>query len=221
MTAQDVPAEVAELNGRGYRAFQSGAAAEALALHRRALELAEDTDDPTSIVQSLAGLMRLALRDGDFEGLDDLVAQAEAVARSSDEAALRRYPLHMRAEGLRMSRRFGEARAAYEESIDLNLGLGNTTMVAAERVNLAWVAIAEGDLVEATELTARGSAGFPPDYAYGRAFVLLTNARIRLEAGDRSGASLLDEADDLLAASGLVWDPAEQPAYDETRRMVG
>lgn len=220
MSEPDVLAEVAELNGQGYQAFQSGAADQAVTLHRRALELAEEAGDAASVVQSLAGLMRLALRDGDFDTLDDLVVQAESVARSSGDSALRRYPLHMRAEALRMRRRFGEARVAYQESIELNLGLGNTTMVAAERVNLAWVAIAEGDLDEATELTARGGAGFPPDYAYGRAFVLLTNARIRLEAEDRSGVILLDEADELLAESGLVWDPAERLAYDETRRMV-
>ncbi|CAN5743809.1 hypothetical protein BH23ACT5_BH23ACT5_21580 [soil metagenome] len=220
MNTEDRLAEASRLDDEGYDAFKPGDAESARNLHTRSLEIAREAAEPSAIAAALGGLMRIALRDKDFEDLSKLVSEGEAVAQESGDESLSRYPLHMRAEGTRMQGNLAGAREAYLASLALNEKLGDDDMVAVELGNLAWVEIAEGNLAEAERLISECETATSPDDSYGLAFVLLTRARINLERGDQTGSRLLLEADQALESAGLVWDPAEWETYEETKAMV-
>jgi MalT-like TPR region len=220
MPSEEPLAVARRLDDEGYEAFQRGDTDLARRSHDESLEIARMAGDPTMVVTSLAGLMRVALRTEDWLVLDRLCAEAIAVATESGDEALLRMPTHMSAEGARMRGDLAAARNLYLRSIELNTRLGNHGMVAVECGNLAWVEIAAGDFDEANELVDRCEAGTAPDDPYGVAFVALTRARVLLERGDRSGTALLASAHSALTAAGLVWDPAEQRCYDDTMAMT-
>jgi ATP/maltotriose-dependent transcriptional regulator MalT len=217
---EDKLSEAARLDDEGYDAFVGGDTETARRLHTRSLELAREAAEPSAVASALAGLMRLALREKDFDGLSHLVSEAEAVAQESGDESLYRYPLHMKAEGARMQGHLADARQAYIASLALNGRLGNDNMVAVESGNLAWVEIAEGNLDEAERLISECETATSSDDSYGLAFVLLTKARINLEKGDQTASRLLSEADRTLETAGLVWDPTEQETYEKTKAMV-
>lgn len=220
MESEDRLSEALRLDDEGYDAFVAGDTESARRLHARSLEIAREAAEPSAVASALAGLMRVALRERDFDGLSNLVSEGEAVARESGDESLNRYPLHMKAEGARIQGNLKEARQAYLASLALNEKLGNEGMVGVESGNLAWVEIAEGNLNEAERLISECETATSPDDSYGLAFVLLTKARINLERGDQTGSALLSEAERTLESAGLVWDPTEQETYEETKAIV-
>lgn len=210
--------EAARLDDEGYDAFVAGDTETARRLHTRSLELAREAAEPSAVASAFAGLMRIALREKDFDGLSHLVAECEEVAQESGDESLYRCPLHMKAEGARMQCRLADARQAYVASLALNEKLGNNNMVAVESGNLAWIEIAEGNLDEAERLISECETATSSDDSYGLAFVLLTKPRINVEKGDQTASRLLSESDRTLETTGLVWDPTEQETYEETKR---
>jgi tetratricopeptide (TPR) repeat protein len=64
-------------------------------------------------------------------------------------------PLHMQAVAARMGGDLSQARALYEESIELNRRLGQDRMVAVEHHNLAYVELHDGQRERAAELFKR------------------------------------------------------------------
>ena len=72
--------EASRLNELGYRPFKTGDTASVRDLHARALERAGEAHDPIAIAQSLAGLMRVALRNLGFERVRALVPEGVPVA---------------------------------------------------------------------------------------------------------------------------------------------
>lgn len=220
MGMEDRLAEASRLDDEGYDAFKAGDGESARRLHTRSLEIAREAAEPSAIAAAMGGLMRIALRDKDFDGLSKLVSEGEAVTRESGDESLNRYPLHMKAEGARMQGNLVDARQAYLASLALNERLGDDDMVAVELGNLAWVEIADGNLDEAERLISDCEIATSSNDSYGLAFVLLTKARINLERGDQAGSRLLLEADQTLESAGLVWDPAERETYEETKAMM-
>lgn len=220
MASENTLSEALRLNDGGYDAFVAGDTESARSLHARSLEIAREAAEPSAVASALAGLMRVALREKNYEGLSNLVSEGEALARESEDESLNRYPLHMKAEGARLQGELGEARQAYLASLALNEKLGNDEMVAVEAGNLAWVEIAEGNLDEAERLISACESATSPDDTYGLAFVLLTKARVNLERGDQTGSAQLSEAERALESAGIVWDPTEQDAYNETQALV-
>lgn len=218
--SEDRLSEASRLDDEGYDAFKAGDIDSSRRLHTRSLEIAREAAEPAAIATALAGLMRIALRAKDFDGLSELVSEGESVARESGLEALSRYPLHMKAEGARIQGNLVDARRAYQKSLALNDKLGDNEMVGVEQGNLAWVEIAEGNFDEAERLISECEKAMSAGDSYGLAFVLLTKARISLERGDQAGPALLSEADRTLESAGLVWDPAEQESYERTKAMV-
>ena len=216
---RDLLAEARELEEQGYAAFKGGDAARSRDLNARSLALAREADDPEAIANALAGLMRLGLRARDFDELEKLATEGEDVARSAGNPALRRLPLHMRAESARMRGDLSRARELYDASIALNEELGNEVMVAVELGNKAWVEVAERRLDEAERLLRASLEATTDDY--GIAFCLLGLARVELERGHERGAEVLGAAEAMLERAGLVWDPAEQPEYEATLALAG
>ena len=113
------------------------------------------------------------------------------------------------------------ARRLYEQSIELNQRLGDDYMVSAEEANLAWVEINEGEIDRAEELVQRSlSRGFG-EHPYGGPFCTIALARCAAARGERARArKLLAEADERLAAAGLVLDPADRPEYEKTVELA-
>jgi len=216
MPSEDALTASRRLDDEGYEAFKRGDTDLARRHHAESLDRARDAGDATAIVTALSGLMRVALRSEDWDHLDRLCLEGASVATESGDETLLRMPLHMGAEGARMRGDLIEARHQYLQSIELNMQLGNDTMVGVESGNLAWVEIAAGNLDEADDLIDRCARATGPDDPYCVAFVELTRARLLLERGEPSGAVLLEHAETTLEAAGLVWDPAEQRCFDET-----
>jgi tetratricopeptide (TPR) repeat protein len=217
--SRELVEEARELEQQGYEAFKEGDEARSRDLNERSLALAREAGEPDAIARALAGLMRLGLRGRDFAEVERLAAECEEVARSAGNPALRRLPLHMRAESARMQGELARAAGLYDESIALNEELGNAAMVTVELGNKAWVEIAVGRLDEAERLLRASLEGTDDDY--GVAFCLLGLARVELERGDERGAKILGTAESLLDRAGLVWDPAEQPEYEATLALAG
>jgi hypothetical protein len=218
--SEDARSAAERLDDAGYEAFHRGDVVLAERLHTEGLALARESGDAAAIVTALAGLMRVALRSQDWSRLAGLCSEGSAIARACGDDTLLRMPLHMSAEGARMRGELSDARRLYRDSIGLNQRLGNDGMVGVECGNLAWVEIDAGDLEEARRLIEVCERATEADDAYGLAFVKLTRARLALASGDPSGAQLLDLAIETLENAGLVWDPAEQRSFDETRAMT-
>ena len=217
MTERDrVLEQAADLAEQGYEAFRSGDASRSRALNGESLALARQAADPDATVRALAGLMRLGLRERDFGEVERLAAECDELARAAGVPALRRMPIHMRAEAARMQGELSRARQLYDESIALNRELGNQPMVAVELGNKAWVEIATGHLDEAEKLLQASLEATGEEEAYGIAFCLLGLARVELERGRDRGGEILGAAEAVLERAGLVWDPAEQPEYEGT-----
>lgn len=209
-----------ELERIGYEAFKSGDANRSRELNTESLDLAREAGDPGATIRALAGLMRLALRDGDFEEVERLAGQCDELADAEDDASLRRMPLHMRAEAARMNGDLIRARGLYDASIRLNRDLGNEAMVAMELANKAWLEIASGRLEDAETLLRTSLESGAKDDHYGIAFGLLGLARVELERGSARGADILGAAEAELERAELVWDPAEQPEYEATLELA-
>jgi tetratricopeptide (TPR) repeat protein len=219
--ADELLERAAALEEEGYQAFKAGEDGRSQALNAESLDLARRAGDPAAEARALAGLMRLCLRRSDWQELERLAVECDGVAERSGDPSLRRMPLHMRAEAARMRGELEQAAASYDASIALNRELGDERMVGIEQANKSWVAINSGRLDEAETLLRGARERVDEDDAYGQAFCLLGLARGELERADAHGALLLAEAERLLEAAGLVWDPAERPEYERTRALAG
>jgi ATP/maltotriose-dependent transcriptional regulator MalT len=190
-------------------AFRSGATGQAEELALEFLAQARDESDLMGQVDALCMLARVALRRGELAHAGELAAEARGLARRAGERRLERMPIHMQAAATRMRGAYMEARILYQESIELNLQLGEERMVAAEHRNLAYVELHDGQFDRARELffmaakeaTSLGYKALEP-------YLLLDAAVIAFEAGEIKRAEQLAAAmHAALAESGLVPDP--------------
>lgn len=190
-------------------AFRSGATASAEALALELLAQAREEGDLAGHVDALCMLARVALRRADFLHAGELAAEARALARRTGRPSLERMPIHLRAAATRMRGAYSEARFLYEESIELNIQLGEARMVASEHRNLAYVELHDGHADRARELfrSAAAEARALADDAL-EPYLLLDAAVIAFESGDSEQAARLAGAMRVaLAAIGQIPDP--------------
>ena len=190
-------------------AFRSGATASAEGLSLELLAQAREDGDMASQVDALCMLARVALRRGDLDHVGALAAEALGIARRAGQRRLERMPIHMQAVATRMRGAYSEARILYEESIELNVQLGEERMVAVEHRNLAYVELHDGHADRARELflTAADEARALA-YDALEPYLLLDAAVIALESGESEQAARLAAAmRAALAASGKIPDP--------------
>ena len=190
-----------------------------------ALELlsqAREVGDIGGQVDGLCMLARVALRRGDLERVGALAGEARALARRAGERRLERMPIHMQAVAVRMRGSYSEARVLYEESIDLNIQLGEEHMVAVEHRNLAYVELHDHHLERARQLfaTAAGEAR-ALGYDALEPFLLLDAAVVAFEDGDRSRSIELAEATHAaMAATGQILDPDDAAEEEWLRSLL-
>jgi ATP/maltotriose-dependent transcriptional regulator MalT len=162
-------------------------------------------------------LARVALRRGDLEHAGLLAEQARALAHRTGDHRLERMPIHMQAVAVWMRGDFSAARLLYEESIEVNVQLGEKRMVAVEHRNLAYVELHDGHADRARQLFARAAQGARAlGYEALEPFLLLDSAVLALEDGDTAAATDLAAATRAaLVDSGLIPDP-DDAAEEET-----
>jgi hypothetical protein len=203
-------------------AFRSGETGRAEELALELLSQARVDGDVAGQVDGLSMLARVALRRGDLSRVGALAAEARGLARRAHERRLERMPIHLQAVAVRMRGVFSEARVLYEESIELNLELGERGMVVAEHRNLAYVELHDGHFDRARQLFATaadearalGSDAWEP-------FLLLDAAVVAFEEGERGRAVQLAEATQAaVGARGEILDPDDAAELEWLRSVL-
>jgi ATP/maltotriose-dependent transcriptional regulator MalT len=190
-------------------AFRSGTTGRTEELALELLAQARNEGDLTSQVDALCLLARVALRRGALAHAVELAGEARGIARRAGVRHLERMPIHIQAAATRMRGSYAEARTFYQESIELNVQLGEKRMVAAEHRNLAYVELHDGRADRARDLffTAAGEAR-ALNFSALEPFLLLDAAVIAFESGDtKQAARLAASVREALAESGQVPDP--------------
>lgn len=190
-------------------AFRSGDTGRADELALELLSQARDEGDIGGQVHGLCMLARVALRRGDLRHVSDLASEARALAQRAGERRLERMPIHMQAVAVRMRGAYSEARVLYEESIELNVQLGEERMVAVEHRNLAYVELHDHHLNRARQLFNRAAReAHALGYSSLEPFLLLDAAVMAYEDGDRKTAAELAAATrTAIAETGQILDP--------------
>ena len=211
----------------GRRAFRRGANEQARAAFSESLALAGSLGDRAAEAAALNGLARVALRDADYLELRKFADEAKAIAEELGDLPALSSAIHMLAAAARMEGDVDEARRRYDESIALREQLGDEVHVAGELHNLGVLERHEGRLSEADELArdalerARANAS-----AYLIPYGLLDFGALAALRGDGlRAARLLAAAESALQETNAVFDPDEQPEFDDavarTRALLG
>lgn len=205
----------------GLFAFRQGDMDGSRARNEAALAMARELGDDEAEAYALVGLSRVALRAGDYEDVVGLAERARALVRDDRDASVA--PLHMQAAGTRLLGRYDEARALYEESLVLNRSRGDARMTAMELHNLMHVELHRGDVASAERRFEawRSMVGASAD-PYDGAMWSLNNAAFAVVRGEPERATeLLDEAEERLAAAGIVLDPDDASELHHLRGLTG
>jgi tetratricopeptide (TPR) repeat protein len=196
--------------------FRCGETERCRAASEEALGLARAVGDPVTTTSALCSLARVGLRTHDVALVETVCSEAMSIAETAQRPELQRLPLHCLAEGARLSGDLARARPLYQQSIDLNLRLGNDAMVAMERSNLAALETEDGHPAVARELL-RASLTMLQRLSdrYLLPYALLNMAGAILCEGEAQRATrLLAAADAMFQASGAAIDPADQPVFE-------
>lgn len=202
------------LYGDGVIAFRAGDSDRSRARNQELLDIARATGDMRGECDGLTGMARLALRRGDYPEVVRLAREARKKAAAAGDPQAEAPPLHLEAAGIRLQRRYDDARRLYLESLELNERLHNESVVAMERHNLGWVELHRGD-VDAAEAWFRERDANSPRDAYGDAWVQLNWAAVAAARG------MVDEAKQRFEAGRAALerlrvrlDPDDQAEFD-------
>jgi len=200
------------LYGDGLLAFMVGAHEDARARSEASLDAARTVHDPEALALAHLGLSRVAFLDGDYERARSLAAQAREFARALDPA-MGQAPLHMHAQGTRLTGDYEQAEALLEESLGLNRRLGDQGMVGVELHNLGHVEIHLGNIDAAERYFAACEQLGASDDAYTVAMTHLNQAVLAFARGEHNRAgALLADAESVLEETGT--DPAPDDQFE-------
>jgi tetratricopeptide (TPR) repeat protein len=207
------------LYGDGVLAFRAGEQADSKARNEEALEVSRAVGDSEAEALALVGLSRVALRDGDYERVRSLAAEARALTQglAPDAGAV---ALHLEAAGTRLSGALDEAVDLYTESLELNRTLDDARMAGIEHHNLGHVELHRGNAAVAERHFAKAAAA-RTDSPYDSAMTSLNNAALAFAAGERDrAAKLLARVESTLAEAGISLDPDDQFEVDWLRERL-
>jgi tetratricopeptide (TPR) repeat protein len=197
------------LYGDGLLAFMVGAYEDSRGRSEASLKAARAVQDSEALALAHLGLSRVAFLDGKYDHARSLAAQARGFARALDPA-LGQAPLHMHAQGTRLTGDYEGAAALFEESLALNRRLGDLGMVGVELHNLGHVEIHRGNLDAAERYFAECEDLGASDDAYSVAMTHLNRAVVAFARGEN------DRAETLLAdAESALGETAPYPAPDD------
>ena len=191
----------------GLLAFRAGAQAESQERNEAALETARAVNDREAESLALVGLSRVAFRDGDYERVRLLAAEARELTRDLD-ASVGVMPLHLLAAGTRLGGDHDGAVELYSESVELNRRLGDSVMVGMEFHNIGHVELHRGNVDAAERCFAECAKVRSGDNPYDAAMTHLNHAALAHARGDRERArELLGRTQSTLDDAGIVLDP--------------
>jgi tetratricopeptide (TPR) repeat protein len=203
------------LYGDALLAFMVGAQEDSRARSEASLEAARAVQDPEALALAHLGLSRVAFLDGEYDHARSLAAQAREFARTL-EPAMGQAPLHMQAQGTRLTGDYDRAAALFEESLALNRHLGDLGMVGVELHNLGHIEIHRGNIDAAERYFAECEELGASDDAYGAAMTRLNRAVVAFARGEDDRArELLGEAESLLGRTDFY------PAPDDRFELEG
>jgi tetratricopeptide (TPR) repeat protein len=192
-----------------------GAQEDSRARSEASLEAARAVQDPEALALAHLGLSRVAFLDGEYDHARSLAAQAREFARTLDPA-MGQAPLHMEAQGTRLTGDYDPAAALFEESLALNRHLGDLGMVGVELHNLGHVEIHRGNIDAAERYFAECEELGASDDAYGAAMTHLNRAVVAFARGEEDRArELLGDAESLLGGTDFY------PAPDDRFELEG
>jgi tetratricopeptide (TPR) repeat protein len=198
----------------GFLWFLRGDDGAATASYARARELGA----PTGAALALAGLARIALRDGDLEEARRLAQEALAQSESRSDPVGRGSAAHVLGVTAQMQGDLEEARRWMSERIELAREDGNFAGLGLEASNLGMVERQLGNLDRAEELTREALEIFHrrrDEWAYS--FGLNGLAAVAVDRGElERAATLIGSADERIAEQGAAWPPDELEHYERT-----
>lgn len=198
----------------GFLWFLRGDDGAATASYARARELGA----PTGAALALAGLARIALRDGELEEARRLAEEALALSEVRADPVGRGSAAHVLGVTAQMLGDLDEARRWMTERIELAREDGNFAGLGMEASNLAMVERQLGNLDRADELTREALEIFRrrrDQWAYS--FGLNGLAAIAVERGElERAATLIGAADARIEEQGVAWPPDELEHYERT-----
>jgi tetratricopeptide (TPR) repeat protein len=198
----------------GVIAFRAGDSERSWTRNQELLDIARATDDVRGECDGLTGMARLALRRGDYPEVVRLAREAREKAVVAGDPAAEAPPLHLEAAGMRLQRRYDDARRLYLDSLELNKSLGNRPVVAMERHNLGWVELHRGD-IDAAEAWFRERDTNSSPNAYGDAWAELNWAAVAVARGRLDEARRRFEVGTAaIERLGVRLDPDDQAEFD-------
>ena len=182
-------------------------AALALASGERAIELYRAIGDRQSLYVALAECARTRAAAGDAAGAEAMLQEVEMLYDSSWPVGLKHPMLTARSFMLTESHRVSEARAAWEERLQLERAIGDTRFATVSLTNLIDAVFAEGDVIEAIERGRELIALIRRErFTNWQSFALANLSAALTAAGELDDAlQLAWEAFPLLRQQGSVW----------------
>ena len=141
----------------GMLAFWQGRDEQARLAIRRSREVAHDAEDRSTEALALAGLARIALRDGETERARSLCEEALRIVEGSDDTAGRSSATHVLSVAAQMSGDLHTARDLMLQRMDMARKRGALSVVSYEASNLSAVERQLGNGTRAKELGAGGA----------------------------------------------------------------
>ena len=186
---------------------RSLAAAPALASGDRAIELYRRLDDRQALYVALAECARTRAAAGDTAGAEEMLDEVARLYDPSWPLGLKHPMLSARSFIFAESHRVAEARAAWEERLQLERAIGDTRFATVSLTNLIDVLFAEGDVAEAI---ARGRELVTlirrERFTNLQSFALANLSAALTAAGQLDEAlALAREAVPLLRQQGSIW----------------
>lgn len=213
-------AKALALYGDGLLAIMVGAHEDSRARSEACLEAARAVQDPEALALAHLGLSRVAFLDSEYDHARSLAAQAREFARTL-EPAMGQAPLHMHAQGTRLTGNYDQAAALFEESLALNRRLDDLGMVGVELHNLGHVEIHRGNIDAAERYFAESEELTASDDAYGAAMTHLNRAVVALARGEDDRArALLGVSESLLMETDLYQAPDDRFELDWLRGQL-
>ena len=202
----------------GFLWFLRGDDDAATASYARARELGA----PTGVALALAGLARIALREGDLDESRRLALEAFALSESHGDPVGRGSAAHVLGVTAQMQGDFEEARRWMTERIELARADGNYAGLGLEASNLAMVERQLGDVDRAEELLRQALEIFHRRRdEWAIPFGLNGIAAVAVERGQpERAATVAAAADAMVRAQGATWPPDELEHYERTVAAV-
>jgi non-specific serine/threonine protein kinase len=206
------------LNDASFLAFLHGDRDVALQFAEESVRIAREGEDPRLIGRALGNLPRILLAAGDMDRHRDITEEGIAIAQRIGDPDLLAFHFLSKAEGLRMTHNYGEARKLYRESLELYQELELTEMVATNLHNLVQVELDEGHLDQAAALLReKVEIARQLRNPWIDSYTLLTCARLAAAHDNLPAAArLLSAATNMFQSSGVLIDTPEQAGYDST-----